>query len=771
VSEILKCLIKVDHVFFPKGKRIEAGDWAAFNASVIDIYEGTPWYKSGKRISVSGIVPETDFFKNYVLLAKATDHETYGRQYEILCMSQEVNLDDPVEQRIFLEHVLSDHQINLLYESLENPFDAIANMDIAALTSVKGIGEESAKKIIQRYNDNINNGLAYVELDSYGLTKYMIDKLIEIYRSADIVVNKIKENPYILIEEIDGIGWAKADEMALNAGMDNESPNRISAYIVHHLKSTIEDGDTWTTPGELIETTFEILGIDNQDAFREALYALHDKNILWWDDDKTKIALTQFYKLEADIAMELHRLLAAPSNFNYDNFDLKIRSIERAQGNDFTFTEEQKEAVKQVLSHQVSIITGFGGTGKSTVVSGVLKLLGDCSFAQTALSGRAASRLSEITNAEGYTIHRLLEYQPPVFTKDRYNKLSQDVIILDEISMVGAELFYSLIQAIQTGSKLIMIGDDGQLESIGLCNIFKDMLDSGIIPVAKLTKIHRQAAKSAIITESVKVRHHEQLVPNKWVGEEIRGELQDLELNIYNDAILSQRRIITKFKELYEKCADITKIQIVVPMRVKGDISTLALNKLVQDIVNPLGANPTTIQVNAKRGESYFYTLREDDKVIITKNNYKTMTPQGTLCPVFNGNLGIIQTIDDFNNEITINFEQHGPVIIKKKEWNTIELGYALTCHKLQGSEAEYVIIGLDYTCRALLTKEWLYTAITRAKKYCVLCAETNALNFCITNSNVPYKRTFLQQLLQNKMQSISDEHLNLTNEQKCAVC
>jgi exodeoxyribonuclease V alpha subunit len=317
--------------------------------------------------------------------------------------------------------------------------------------------------------------------------------------------------------------------------------------------------------------------------------------------------------------------------------------------------------------------------------------------------------------------------------------------------MVGADLFHRLIQAIQSGKKLIMIGDDGQLESIGLCNVFNDMLECGAIPIARLTQIHRQAAMSAIITESIKVRNHIQLVPHKWVGEEIRGELQDLELNIYNDAILRQKRVIAKFTEIYDQGIDIKDIQIIVPMRYKGEISTLALNNIVQGIVNPMGKNEQKINQQVKKGEPVSYLLREGDKVIVTKNNYKTLKANGDECPVFNGNRGIIMSIDSAIGEMVINFEQWGKVVIKREHWRDIELGYALTCHKLQGSEADYVIIGLDYSCRTLLTKEWLYTAITRAKKYCVLCAETNALAFCITNSNIPYKRTFLQELLQNK--------------------
>ena len=342
MSEIIKCLVSVSHIFFPKGRRIEAGDWSSFIATVEDIYEGDPQFKEGNRIAINGVVPDLDSYEKYVLIGKLVEHDTYGKQYEILCMNKLVNLDDPVEQRVFLEHVLSDKQINLLYETLLNPFEVIKNGDVETLKTVKGIGDEYAQRIIQRYGDNINNGLAYVELDSFGLTKYMIDKLIEVYHSADTLVKKVKENPYILIEEVDGIGWTKADGMALNAGWGKESIERISAYVICYMKELIDKGDTWTTPSELIENVFDVLDISDMDAFRETLYSLNEKEIICWDDAKTKISLRQFHALEANITNDLHRLMFSSTDFGYKNFELKIREIEREQGSEFSFTEEQQ---------------------------------------------------------------------------------------------------------------------------------------------------------------------------------------------------------------------------------------------------------------------------------------------------------------------------------------------------------------------------------------------------------------------------------------------
>lgn len=752
MSEIIKCLISIDYVIYPSGY-IEAGSWAAFKANIEEVYEGEPKTISGDKLMLTGKVPEINYYDNYVVTAKFKPHEKYGNQYELFSINKLVDFSSEEEQRVFLEMILTDNQINNLYDTLDNPFEYIKNEDLEKLQQVKGIGEINARRIVQKYKDNIDNGLAYVELDSLGLTKYMIDKLVDIYGSPDILVEKIRANPYILIDEVDGIGWKRADEMALNAGIGKTSIERISSYIIYYLKRIAEDGDTWATPQELIQSAYDLLELETDDAdtFREALYKLKDKDKICWDETKSKISLKKYFVLEEKISANLKRLMEAQGEFDFSDQQLKIKQIEEKQGWDFT--EEQMEAIKLVAENQVSIITGYGGTGKSSVVNGVLQILSGYSFAQTALSGRAASRLGEITNETGFTIHRLLDYSPEAgFRINKENPLEYDIIILDEISMVGADLFERLLEAMPSGSKLIMLGDDGQLESIGLCNIFKDMLDSDEIPVARLTQIHRQAQKSAIITESIKVRNHHQLVDDGWIGKEIRGELRDLELDIFGDSILTSKKVIDHFTAIYNADKHIEDIQIVLPMKLRGNISTLSINSEVQEIVNPCGGNP--IEINQViDGKPVSYTLREKDKVIVNRNNYRTRTVEDELCPIFNGNQGVIKEINPKKGVMIVDFMQWGEVVIKRDKWKTIELAYALTCHKLQGSEAKNVIVGLDFSGRALLTKEWLYTAITRASKYCVICAETKALSYCITNSNIPHKRTFLKDLLQDNLQ------------------
>lgn len=789
MNKIIKCQGYVRRVFYPKGnlEDFEPGSWASFLADITDVIEGE--FEEGELnrwIKIAGEAPSLEDHTEYNFTIKEVIDEKYGKNYEILYMSEVVDFDNIFDQRKFLEKIISNSKVNLLYEKLVNPFSVIKQGDIEKLCSVKGIGESSAKQIIGAYQDNIEFGNAYVELDKFDISKTMMKKLLEEYKSADTLIKKIKKNPYMLIDDVDGIGWKKADSMAMSAGLNTQSLFRVEAYIKYFMSRQAEEGNSIVKIEALRKSVIEDIGIKDASVYRKALYNLRDEGVLWWNEEKTVFALTRVRNLEQNIANELYRIKTAkPFDVDVD-IEERITQIEREQG--ITYTDEQKQAIIRVCSNNVSILTGYGGTGKTTVVAAVLKILSEHSFAQTALSGRAAARMSEITSHEGYTIHRLLGYDfiKREFTHNKKNPLRQEIIVLDETSMVGAELFYSLIQSIASGSRLIMIGDDGQLESIGLCNIFKDMLNSQVIPVARLTKIHRQAAKSAIITESIKVRQNTQITKFGWTGTEVRGELKDLKLDIYGDMILSQSHIIDNFKFMYSKLHSADKIQIVVPQKFRGEIATYHLNNIVQGIVND--GDKDCIEVYVP-GKELSYLLKVGDRVIVNKNNYKdalldpsnknfrTENKYGeevaedsgyNVCPVFNGNIGKIISIDPEyeirkngkkskkvkirKRYMVIDFEQWGLVKIPKSMWSTVELAYALTCHKLQGSEADFVIVGLDFSAREMLTREWLYTAITRAKKKCVICAETNSLQFCVMKSNIPLKTTFLIDFLHKKV-------------------
>jgi exodeoxyribonuclease V alpha subunit len=747
-NENLTCKVKVFRQIYPRTK-IESGDWGILSCSLVEVIDGEPTLDKNECLVVKGVLPEINLYDTYKLIGKLVWDEAHGWQYDIVYFNSDYNLTDRDEQRIFLSHILTDLQLSELYKTFPNPFEIIDKEDIQSLTKVKGIGAFTAQKIIDRYIDNKDYSKIFVELHDYGLTQNVINKLLEKYCSPDIIVQKIKQNPYILAKDIEGIGWKKADSVALKAGMDKHSDYRIEAYINHYLLEQSEKGHSWAYPSDILFAVEEMLEEDvDENQFKSILYLMYEKGVLYWDDSKSFICLKEFYELENNIKEELLRLLRSENKFEYSNYELVVSTLEKYQG--WEYTIEQKNAIRLALDNNVSIITGSAGTGKSATVKAIITVLKEYEFAQTALAGRAASRLTEMTGDQGYTIHKLLEYNPKIggFGYDADNQLPHDIIILDETSMVGGELFYQLIQAIKDGAKLIMLGDIGQLEAIGLANIFKDLIDSGIIPVAKLPKIHRQAQKSAIITNSVAVREGNQITKQGWTGIEVRGELRDLIVDIYDERLFTAKKIMEWFKSEYEQLNNIMDIQIIVPVKEKGDACTFELNNEIQEYYNPykMGKSQVDITKNKKT-----YTLRVNDKVINVKNSYKTINENGENIPIFNGYIGIIKSIEE--NYMIVDFDSCGKILIKKKQWGNIELAYAITGHKFQGSQNNTIIVGLDYNSYSLLTKEWVYTALTRAQKKCILCAENAALRFAISNSNITTKQTFLKKMLQENNQ------------------
>lgn len=744
MSENITCKVKVYRQIYPR-TQIDVGDWGVLSCSIVEVIDGEPKLDKNDCIVVKGNLPEINLYDTYKLVGKLVNDKDHGLQYDIVYMNSDYNLTDKDEQRIFLSHILTDLQMTELYKTLENPFEAIDKEDVQSLMRVRGIGAVTAQRIIDKYQANIDYSKIFVELDGYGLTQSVINKLLDRYHSPDVVVQKIKQNPYILSQDVEGIGWKKADAIALKTGMNKNSDYRIEAYIKHYLREQSEKGHSWAYPNDVLFAVEEMLEEDvDQEQFRNILYKMYEDGILYWDENKSFICLREFYELENNIKDELLRLLNSENQFEYSNYELTLSTLEKHQGWDFT--PEQKEAVKLVLNNNVSIITGGAGTGKSVTVKAIVTILKNYEFAQTALAGKAASRLTEVTGNEGYTIHRLLKYSPK--TGWGYNKqcpLPEDIIILDETSMVGGELFYQLVQAIKDGAKLIMLGDIGQLEAIGLANIFKDMIDSEIIPVAKLTKIHRQAQKSAIITNSVQVRDGNQITKQGWTGIETRGELQDLIVDIYDEKLFTAKKVMEWFKSEYEQLKNVMDLQVIVPMKEKGDACTFELNNEIQEYYNPYKMGKSQVDITKFKQT---YTLRVGDKVINVKNNYKTINEDGMIIPVFNGYIGIVKSIE--YDYMIIDFDLCGRILVDKKYWGNIELGYSITCHKFQGSQCKTVIVGLDYNAYTLLTKEWVYTALTRAEKKCILCAENAALRYAITNSNITAKQTFLKTMLQN---------------------
>lgn len=721
--------------------------WGIVICSIDEVLKGD-FIGDKNGMVFKGNMPEPVRGATYIIVADYVEDPKWGNQYNIKSIYSDISFDkeDKKGKEKFLLSIFTPNQVSAMYEIYDDPFSILDAEDVEKLVQIKGCGIKTADNWIRKFKKNINIARIFVELDEYGLTNNMIKRLMERYHSPDLIIEKVKTNPYVLVNEVEGIGWKRADEIALAGHIEFDSPTRIGAYIVYYLNRCGDEGYSWITPDQLLGSILDNLGEEVPDEnITTAIRELGNK--LWWNEEKDKIGLSKYYNIEHKVAEELIRIRNAKSNICCDDWEEHIDHLERVQG--WKFTDEQMNGIKTVLNNNITIITGLAGTGKTSVVSGVLEALNHYSSVMCALSGRAASRMSEVTGKEGFTIHRLLGFPKgaPDYQCFEYNqdhKLGADIYILDEISMVDAKIFYYLLRAIPDGAKLICLGDSGQLESIGCGNVAYDMIHSSEIPTIELTKIHRQAAKSAIITQSIAVRNSKQIIPKNWTGVEIRGELQDLELHCYSDSSNTFYNIMEIFSRLMaQKDFNIMDCQIIVPIKVRGDACAYNINNTVQELYNPPAKNKKEI---TRISNDKTFILREGDKVINVINNYKLKTP------IYNGNIGTIKSIS-YSEEldsriITVDFVGIGNVDVPEDCWLGIELGYAITVHKYQGSQSKYIIFGLDFSSYALLTRELVYTGITRAQKKCYLVCQTGALRYATMQQSISKKQTHLQDCL-----------------------
>ena len=760
-TKTIDCTVKFAKRIYPKRVSGEDGDWQVCLVDIVSVNEGVPYCKRGVSIVGNMVWLTDEYDSEYRIVGDLTESTKYGGLQYIVTYSQEIYEFDTYEKQVtFLDYILTEKQLNnLIKEYPQNPIKPLEDHDMNGLMKVSGIGVATATKLLQRFDACKDKGKAYIELSSYGLTKNMIDKIIMSYGSPDVAVSKIKDNPYILIEDVDGIGFKKADEIALNGGYDPKGWKRCRAFIVDFFKGEANKGNSFTTYDNILDAIDEALGSDFPDeAIHMAMRSLEKSNTIWSREvgETILVALKRYYDLELSISEHLERLINAPSNLKVDRETalLKIKEQEARQG--WEFTKQQLEGIFTAMDNNVTIIRGYGGTGKSSCVTGLLACAPEgYSFKQCALSGKASVNLTDITGEEGYTIHRLLGVNPETggFLQNEYNKLHTDLVILDEGSMVDVPLFEALIQAIPTGAKLIILGDTNQLESIGVGNLLLDMIDSGVIPVMTFDEVHRQGAKSAIIGESIKIAKGIQPVKFRWEGTSVLGELQDLKYIGFNCSKDEQKPtidlIFDEYKRMYKECKDVSKISVVVPTKERGS-GCLPINKIIQDYVLPREElRGYGFKITTKESS---YVVYKGDKVINLKNARPKMDGSGVVdkC-IYNGNMG--EVIEVGYDYLVIDFYNIGEVTVRGSQLEQIALGYAITVHKSQGSTIPYTIFALDYTHYAMLTRQLVYTGLTRAKNKCTMIFETGALFQAIKTNKIVEKDTFLYYFLTKELE------------------
>ncbi len=693
-----------------------------------------------------------------LLLIKAdmVINPTYGPQYEI----REYEVLPPEDVKS-IERYLSSGAIKGIGAAMasriirrfgEETFEIIEN-EPERLAEIKGISERKAREIASQMADKRDLRAIMMVLQKYGITYQLGMKLYARYGLK--IGGIIEENPYRLAEEVQGIGFLKADEIAKKAGIGSNSDFRIRSGIFYVLQKASLDGHMYLPKEILMMEGTKLLGVSADDIEHHLMDLCIDKKVyIKQIEEEIRVYAAQNYFMEMNVARMLDDL-----NVNYDvdeeKLENKISEIEKQDG--IVLDEMQHKAVIEAVKKGLLIITGGPGTGKTTTIETIIHYFESegMDLYLAAPTGRAAKRMTETTGYEAQTLHRLLELSGGLegdnrvaeFGRNEQNPLEADVIIVDETSMVDMYLMNYLLKAVLVGTRLIFVGDVNQLPSVGPGCVLKDMIDSQVLPVVRLTKIFRQAMESDIVKNAHKINRGEEVDLQK-------KDSRDFFFIHQNDQLIMQRAILSLVQDKLPRFVNATPldIQVLTPMR-KGVFGVYELNKLLQKYLNP----PAAGKYEKEMPDRLF---REGDKVMQTKNNYqlewKILNRYNVEIEkgmgVFNGDIGVISRIDENMELMTVVFDENRQVDYPFKLLDELELAYAITVHKSQGSEYPAVVMPMFQGPRPLMNRNLLYTAVTRAKNCVALVGSATVFNEMVENENEHKRYSGLQYFLKNEM-------------------
>lgn len=713
---------------------------------------------NGEPITAVGKFPPVSDGECVEVNGNFTKHSKYGEQFSVstVKLTPPNSLDGIVKYLSsgLIKGVGPVTALNIVAKFKQNTLDII-EFNPEKLAEVRGISAKKAEEISSSFAQIKKMQNAVIFLQSYNISTNMAIKIYNQY--GDKTEYILQTNPYKLVEDIDGIGFFTADKIAQKMGIAPDSDFRFRAGIIHALKENSDkNGNTYITKSTLcdnVATLLTLKDLDYSNKIDRLLVDMQYSNLLKVIDcDNPKIMLTKYYTIEKNIAGMLNQL----NDFEKNDIDVS-KDIEFFETfNSIKMHDNQKMAVETAINNGVCIITGGPGTGKTTIIKCILQLFKNMhqDVLLLAPTGRAAKRLNESTGEEAQTIHRALELDftnKNQFFYNNMNKLPQDVIIIDEVSMVDSQLFYFLLRAIRRGSHLILVGDKDQLASVGAGNVLADLLASGKIATVSLTQIYRQSENSLIITNAHAINNGKMPVINNHSSDFFFLEKEDNESVLESVVDMCTTRI-AKFLN-----TDSSKIQVLAPMKA-GICGIDNLNKCLQDKLNPSSLKKPEIEFDK-------YIYRVGDRVMQICNNYERVWKRGYSeegTGVFNGDIGEISLIDVSTGEVIVEFEDGRRVTYFKTDLSELMLSYAITIHKSQGSEFDAVVLPLLSGPPMLLTRNLLYTAVTRAKKMVVIIGSKACVKRMVMNNHTQTRYTMLCDFLKEGNETLINQAISL---------
>lgn len=670
------------------------------------------------------------------LTGEYTVHPSYGPQFKV----QQYSIKAP-EDMASIERYLGSGAIKGVGAALaarivrkfkEDTFRIIEE-EPERLAEIKGISERKAQEIAQQTEEKRELRQAMIFLQNYGISLSLAVKIYQTYQLD--MYRIIQENPYRMAEDVTGVGFKIADEIAHRVGIHLDSDFRIRSGIMYVLQQASLEGHTYLPEELLTRRACELLGVDASGVEKHYMdMAIDRKLILKQSEAEVQIYASTFYYMELNVAVML-RELNVKYDFSETAVEQRIRKIE--QLSELELDEMQRTAVKEAVRSGLLVITGGPGTGKTTTINTIIQYFESegMDIALAAPTGRAAKRMSETTGYEAKTIHRLLELSGGMdehagFERNEQNPLETDVIIIDEMSMVDITLMHNLLKAVVAGTRLILVGDVNQLPSVGPGCVLKDIIDSHACNVVRLNRIFRQASESDIIVNAHKINRGEPVSLDNKSRDFFFLKRYDANV-IISICIQLIRQKLPKYVN-----ASPFDIQVLTPMR-KGLLGVERLNTILQQYLNP----PDGKKAEREHGQTIF---RVGDKVMQIKNNYQLeweqRTDKGFLVDsgsgIFNGDMGIITKINNLTNYIEVKFDDDRYVTYDSKQAEELELAYAVTIHKSQGSEYPAVVMPLVSGASMLMTRNLLYTGVTRAKKCVCIVGRKETFNAMVKNED-----------------------------------